>query len=352
MSDSPRSALSPRSAFSPLALTQVLPFLPLAQGDVDYHVARRSRPDLMRDLTGSPAVDVILVDRDHLAVPKGQGGTAGRRHARIRLAMLPATYLAGMLDGEDRESWPLYYLGSKDGRDYLALDLALLGQGADDGRTVDGGLGQSAEERFDWLGLREFAPHGTPRQVGLATSAVSLSMWQNRQRFCPACGAPVKPCMSGWAQRCLGADPGHTLFPRIEPAVIMAVVDSRDRLLLQHNSAWGPDFHSVTAGFVEAGENLEHAVRRETMEEVGVPVGEVHYMGSQPWPFPSSLMVAFKARAMMTGIRVDGQETKEAAWFSRDELSASMAAGTIRMPKRATIARAMIEEWYGRGLEE
>lgn len=343
---------SPRSAFSPLALTQTLPFLPLAQGDVDYHVARRGQPDLMKDLTGSPAVDVILVDRDHLAVPKGQGATAGRRHARIRLAMLPATYLAGVLDGEDQESWPLYYLGSKDGRDYLALDLGLLGQGAGDGLAADPGLGQSARERFDWLGLREFAPHGAPRQVGLATSAVSLSMWQNRQRFCPTCGSPVEPCMGGWAQHCLGADSGHTLFPRIEPAVIMSVVDSQDRLLLQHNSAWGPDFHSVAAGFVEAGENLEHAVRRETMEEVGIRVGEVHYMGSQPWPFPSSLMVAFKARALQTDIRVDGQETKEAAWFTRDDLSARMAAGTIRLPKRATIARFMIEEWYGTDLEE
>lgn len=343
---------SPHSAFSPLALTRTLPFLPLAQGDVDYCVARRGQPGLLRELAGAPASDVILVDRDRLAVPKGQGATAGRRHAGIRLVMLPATYLTEDLGGNGCDTRPLYYLGSLEGRDYLALDLALLERYAEGAQAGDSRLIHAARERFDWIGLREFAPHGTPRQVGLATSAVSLSMWQSQQLFCPQCAAPVEPCQGGWAQHCRGVEPGHILFPRIEPAVIMSVVDSRDRLLLQHNSSWGPDFHSVAAGFVEAGENLEHAVRRETMEEVGIRVGEVRYMGSQPWPFPSSLMMAFKARALGTEIRVDGQETKEAGWFTRDELGARMAGGTIRLPKRATIARGMIEEWYGSDLPE
>jgi len=121
----------------------------------------------------------------------------------------------------------------------------------------------------------------------------------------------------------------------------MAVVDGRDRLLLQHNRKWAPGFRSVTAGFVEAGENLEHAVRRETMEEVGLNLGEMRYLGSQPWPFPSSLMVAFRARSLNTNIRVDGEETDEANWFTREEFGAALASGRLRIPQAASVARYM-----------
>lgn len=332
------------SVFSPLALTRTLPFLPLSQGDLDYCVPRRNQPGLLIDLLSSPRAEVILVNQGLLAVPRGQGGLASQEQARIRLAQLPAPYLSDVLGEEGTR--PLYYLGSKDDHDYLALDLNLLGQDkATSLLSLD--LGQVARERFDWLELREFAPHGTPRQVGMATSAVSLSMWQSRQGFCPRCGAPVDPCLAGWGQACRGSESSHLLFPRIEPAVIMSVVDSRDRLLLQHNSAWDPGFRSVSAGFVEAGENLEHAVRRETWEEVGIRLGEVHYLGSQPWPFPSSLMVAFKARAVSTTITVDGQETLDAQWFTREELREGILTGQVLVPKRATIARYMIQEWYG-----
>ena len=166
--------------------------------------------------------------------------------------------------------------------------------------------------------------------------------------------------MAGWAQRCTNRDDGNRLlFPRVEPAVITAIVDAQDRLLLQHNRAWNdPTLYSVSAGFVEAGENLEHACRREAKEEVGITLGEevgitlgeVRYLGSQPWPFPASLMVAFKAYALDTRIRTDGDETVDARWVSRDELTDELVRGRITMPNRAAIARYMIEEWYGRSL--
>mgnify|MGYP000473614800 CR=1 FL=1 len=142
---------------------------------------------------------------------------------------------------------------------------------------------ESAATRFDWVDLRGFAPHASAREAGQATSAISLSMWHARQRHCPTCGAPVEPALGGWAQHCTNDEDGNRLlFPRIEPAVITAIVDHDDRLLLQHNSAWRNNgLYSVSAGFVEAGENLEHACRREAKEEVGIEIGELKYLGSQ-----------------------------------------------------------------------
>lgn len=142
------------------------------------------------------------------------------------------------------------------------------------------------------------------------------------------------PALAGWAQRCTNeADGNRVLFPRVEPAVITAIVDGHDRLLLQHNAAWKDSrLYSVSAGFVEAGENLEHACRREAMEETGIKLGEVRYLGSQPWPFPASLMMAFKAHAITTDVRVDGEETMTARWVTRDEYTAELIAGRMAAP--------------------
>ena len=339
----------PETVFSSLALTGTLPFLPLAQGDVDYDTASRQQPGLLGQLLAQEGTGVILVRGDKVAVPRGKGALAGRTGASIRLTTLPAAYLQGPLAGSsDQSELPCYYLGRADRQAWLALDLdlACAHQAA---RDALGNLIQAADQRFDWLALREYAPHGRPRQVGLATCAVALSVWHGHQVFCPQCGAPVRPSQAGWAQLCQGdaSKDRHLLFPRIEPAVIMAVVDGHDRLLLQHNRKWAPDFRSVTAGFVEAGENLEHAVRRETLEEVGLNLGEMRYLGSQPWPFPSSLMMAFRARSLNTDIRVDGQETDDACWFTREEFGAALASGRLRIPQAASVARYMIEQWYG-----
>ena len=340
---------NPKTVFSPLALTEPLPFLPLAQGDVDYDTASRPQPGLLDHLLDQDGTGVILVRGEKVAVPRGKGALAGRTGASIRLATLPAAYLRGPLAGStDQFEPPCYYLGKADQQAWLALDLDLVCAG----RVVHDPLRdlvQAADQRFDWLGLREYAPHGHPRQVGLAICAVALSVWHGLQVFCPHCGAPVHPCQAGWAQICQGNVSGdrHTLFPRIEPAVIMTVVDGHDRLLLQHNRKWVPGFRSVTAGFVEAGENLEHAGRREALEEVGLNLGEMRYLGSQPWPFPSSLMVAFKARSLNTNIRVDGQETEDAGWFTREEFSNALASGRLHIPQAASVARHMIEQWYG-----
>ena len=360
---------------SPLALTQTLPFLPLAQGDIDYEVARRGEPDLFAKVLAEPATKVILVKDGKVAVPHGQGAIADYANVKMRLAQLPGAYVAAEL--ESHPSALAIFLGSYGGRlgeHVVAVDVTHVqpndttimaatarSGGADDtfaevpaheSQENAKSLLESAATRFDWVDLRGFAPHSNAREAGQATSAITLSIWHSRQRFCPTCGAAVRPALAGWAQRCTNeADGNRVLFPRVEPAVITAIVDGHDRLLLQHNAAWKDSrLYSVSAGFVEAGENLEHACRREAMEETGIKLGEVRYLGSQPWPFPASLMMAFKAHAITTDVRVDGEETMTARWVTRDEYTAELIAGRMAAPGRATIARYMIEEWLGREL--
>ena len=374
---------------SPLALTQALPFLPLAQGDIDYRSDLRAHDGIIAQLLADPSTTVMLVRGGRIAVPKGQGVLAERETARMRLATLPGAYLADELAAHPQAVAMMLGAygadaGSGDGHGayVIAIDLTRVnerpadadaqaalavvpdaaGTGADDafdeyaGRsavpvsTVRPSILEQAIRRFDWVDLRGFAPHASAREAGQATTAVTLSIWHNRQRYCPTCGAPVESAMAGWAQRCTNDEDGRRLlFPRVEPAVISAIVDRDDRLLLQHNAAWSDSrLYSVSAGFVEAGENLEHAVRREAREETGLTLGEVRYLGSQPWPFPASLMMAFKALALDTDIRVDGEETLQARWVTRDEYTAELVSGRMVAPGKATIARYMIEEWYGR----
>ena len=205
------------TVFSPLALTGPLPFLPLAQGDVDYDTASRQQPGLLDHLLDQDGTGVILVRGDRVAVPRGKGALAGRTGASIRLATLPAAYLRGRLAGStDQLEPPCYYLGRADQQAWLALDLDL----ACARRAVQvplRDLAQAADQRFDWLALREYAPHGRPRQVGLATCAVALSVWHGCQAFCPRCGALVHPCQAGWAQICHGNASGdkHILLSLI-----------------------------------------------------------------------------------------------------------------------------------------
>jgi NAD+ diphosphatase len=345
-------------------------------------------------LLNNTATQLMLVSGGKVAVPRGQGALAQAASVKLRLAMIPATYMRDFIERARtmreaaattfsasekaaaraaRAARPLVvFLGTKQGnaaKSYLSLAIptnALAATeraaaasaatprpapGTQAGEPLPGTLLSDIVNKFDWVDLRDFAPRASALEAGLATSAVSVSNWQSYQRFCPQCGAQVQPTNAGWAQRCTNLEHNEILFPRIEPAVITAVTDSQDRLLLQHNKAWkNPKLMSVSAGFVEAGENLEHAVKRETMEEVGIELGDLAYEGSQPWPFQRSLMVAFKARALTTEIQVDGVEVGAARWFSRDEFTIALANGEFELPTKAAVARYQIQEWYGQEL--
>ena len=198
-----------------------------------------------------------------------------------------------------------------------------------------------------WATLRGAGPRLRTADAGLVVHAVALAEWHRNHRFCPRCGAGLRPGSGGHVLSCTGC--GRDQFPRTDPAVIMLVTDG-ERALLGRHASWPAGRYSTLAGFVEPGESLEDAVRREVMEEVGVEVGEVGYVGNQPWPFPGSLMVGFFAQAVTTVIDVDGDEIEDARWFTREEIAASAREGVVVLPGGFSISRSLVEAWYGEAL--
>ncbi len=181
--------------------------------------------------------------------------------------------------------------------------------------------------------------------AGALAHASALEQWHYRHQHCPRCGAVTVSALAGHVRRC--PDDGSEHHPRTDPAIIVLVTDDDDRALLGRQPSWAAGRMSTLAGYVEAGETLEGAVVREVFEEVGVRVGELRYVGSQPWPFPSSLMLAYTARALTTEITVDAEEIVEARWFTREQLRAALADGSLRLPMRASVAFYLIDTWFG-----
>ncbi|PBC78962.1 NAD+ diphosphatase [Streptomyces sp. TLI_235] len=194
-------------------------------------------------------------------------------------------------------------------------------------------------------GLRDAAGLLPAAEAGLLAHAVALEHWHRTHRFCPNCGGPTTAAWAGHLRRCPACAAEH--HPRTDPSVIMLVTDDRDRALLTRRAGWPAGRFSIPAGFVEAAESAEHAVVREAAEETGVAVGAVEFVASQPWPFPSSLMLGFLARAVSTEIAVDGEEIAEARWFSRAEVRAGAASGELRLPPAVSLAARLLEIWYG-----
>ncbi|HSS68974.1 MAG TPA: NAD(+) diphosphatase [Nocardioidaceae bacterium] len=221
-------------------------------------------------------------------------------------------------------------LGSVDGVVYF---VALA---ADDDASL-GGLA--------FAGLRLLASTLDERQLSLAVHATALGTWHLKHPMCSVCGTRTDLVEGGASRSCPSCGTQH--FPRTDPAVIMLVVDAAGRCLLGHNGARAATWFSTLAGFVEPGESLEEAVAREVLEETGVVVTNVTYAGSQPWPFPSSLMLGFLATASTVDIQVDGEEITEARWFTREQLAAEVEAGELVVPTTVSIAGALLSHWYG-----
>jgi NAD+ diphosphatase len=179
-------------------------------------------------------------------------------------------------------------------------------------------------------------PH---EEAGLVAYARAMISFRHRHRFCGSCGAPTAPRENGRVMVCSSAGCATEFFPRVDPAVIVLVTHG-DRALLGRQHGWPAGRYSALAGFVEPGESLEDAIRREVLEETGVETGAATYQSSQPWPFPRSLMLGFRAEARSTGIRLDERELEDARWFHRDELK-----GGSMMPFPQSIAYRLIQEW-------
>ncbi len=190
-------------------------------------------------------------------------------------------------------------------------------------------------------GLREIVAAVSEADAALLAYARAMLLWQERHQYCGVCGAPNRAAEGGFVLACSNRDCAHKSFPRIDPAVIV-LVHRGDRCLLGRQAPWAPGRFSTIAGFVEPGESLEDAVRREVQEETNIQVGECTYTGSQPWPFPAAMMLGFHAVGLSDDIRFNDGELVEACWLTRDEIR----RGAIGLPPRESIAFRLIEAWF------
>ncbi|MFT4264250.1 MAG: NAD(+) diphosphatase [Nocardioides sp.] len=208
--------------------------------------------------------------------------------------------------------------------------------------------------REGWVPVRGLLPElaaapASDPTAPLVLHAVGMAEWLAATRFCSRCGGPLTPRRSGHELVC---SDGHVHFPRTDPAVIMLITHGTpgadDELaLLGRKGEWPPGRFSTLAGFCEPGETLEDTVRREVAEEAGVRVGEVRYVGNQPWPLPSSLMLGFTGVALGLDLRIEDDELAEARWVTRAELLAGAADGSLLLPGEVSISRSLIEGWVG-----
>ena len=217
---------------------------------------------------------------------------------------------------------------------------------------VAAALGENSANQLEpdqaaWHNLRRSTQALNDLDAGIFAQGLAITNWHLTHQHCPRCGTPTVIEKGGWSRRCFNDD--RQVFPRTDPAIIVAVTDESDRILLGSQGVWEDNRWSVLAGYVEAGESLDQAVRREIAEEAGILVSDIHYRGSQPWPFPYSLMFGFSAKASSAHDLVpDGIEIEKLKWFSREELLAERER--ILLPGRLSIARALIEDWLGEPL--
>ena len=242
------------------------------------------------------------------------------------------------LDAGERErllphaSWSM--LGIVDGQPHFVL---LLDQ--DDDVTA---LETTLDARR--MGLREAGLLLPADEAGLFAYAKGLAHWQRETRFCARCGAPLQLVSSGHRAQCTNSECGRLHFPRTDAAIIV-IVEYQGACLLGRQAGWPPGRYSTLAGFVEPGESLEDAVRREVAEEAGVIVGDAHYHSSQPWPMPASLMVGFTATALSPTIRLRDGELEDARWFTPQQIIDSLADGSLKTPTRLSVSYQLLSHW-------
>jgi len=282
----------------------------LSRSSVDREAERRTDEAWLGHAWASPAALVLVVGDGQTLVAESAAGP--------QLALVPPA---------EAPAGERYLLGVENGSAYWAVS-------APPPRPQPG-------QRL--AGLREVGALLDDRDAGLLVEAVALANWHATHPHCPRCGAATEPVEAGHVRRCVADGSQH--FPRTDPAVIMLVHDGADRCVLGRQAVWPPRRFSTLAGFVEPGESAEQAVAREVSEEVGLLVTDVRYRASQPWPFPSSLMLGFTARATREVIAVDRNEIEEARWFSRAGLRAAVDAREVLLPPPVSIAWRLITDW-------
>ena len=239
----------------------------------------------------------------------------------------------------------IVFLGVVEERAHFALDLTPIEAPLDmlhSPARAASGL-NAAEVRF--ADLRQLGGRLDRREAALLAHARAMLYWHARHRFCGVCGSPTRAEEAGHMRRCTDPACNSLHFPRTDPAVIMLVAHG-ENLLMGRSRNFPPGMYSTLAGFVEPGESLEDAVAREVREETGIEVDTVEYHSSQPWPFPANIMLGFYAQALTTQITVDFGELEDARWVERDWLTAHIDDDNFRLPRRDSIARRLIEDWF------
>lgn len=301
-------------------------YMPLARSAVDRDYLARTRENLFAELWQDAQTKV-------LAVYDGRVLLAGSAHDPRPKLKLVSVHEAPASD-------LLAYLGKTNvATDELPLGTPIVMAVLDQETAA-----QLEPDDHGWHHLRRTGAGLSDLDAGLFAEALALANWHASHRHCPKCGAKTEVEQAGWVRRC--SVDNLEIFPRTDPAIIVSVIDSQDRILLGSQGVWEENRWSILAGFVEPGESLTAAVIREMYEEAGVVVSEPQYLGSQAWPFPYSLMLGFTAKVIDHGQAVpDGIEIEKLRWFSREEIAAE--AKDLLLPGRMTISRAMIEHWYG-----
>jgi NAD+ diphosphatase len=269
-----------------------------------------------------------LEDREALIVPVWQSRSLVLQNDTALLAY----FLTGVATLVDTDPSELIFLGQFRERACFAVELT----SADEPHVA-------SQAKF--RDLRTIAGELPADEAGLLAYARAMVTWRERHRFCGRCGARTESVQGGHVLRCTACE--TQTFPRIDPAIIVLIHDG-ERALLGRQASWPAGWFSTIAGFVEPGESLEDAVVREAEEETGVRVDVVDYHSSQPWPFPSSLMIGFLAQAATTEIDLHDAELEDARWLSREQI----ANGEVALPPPHSISFRLIEEWYDAGASQ
>ncbi len=304
---------------------------------IDRAAHLRADPEALARMRRDPAARVAVLWRGKPLVEGAE------------LALLAADHPVLETAGDE------VFLGLDEGAPIFAADLSAWVP--DDMPDTLGAFSDPSEQRHPALGrdslfveLRGAMTRIPPRDAGLAATARALVTWHRSHGFCARCGARSEIAQGGWQRLCPSCGAHH--FPRTDPVVIM-LVTQRNSVLLGRSPGWPERMFSLLAGFVEPGETVEAAVRRETAEEAGITVGAVSYLASQPWPFPASLMIGCRGHALDREIRLDPTELDDARWLTREEVAAAFA-GThpdVLPARPGAIARFLLHNWLADRLE-
>ena len=355
MTSGPLPATAPRappSAPPPAARRPAGALLPVAPAAIDRRSAERSDAAFLPGVLRRPGTMALLVSQRRAAFD-------GDRLALLPARLLPAAWLEGLVvylgrlaaDPATRPADRQAAEGTEAGTDVVLVALPEPVEPGEDVMSEPAVPGAGLlPDGARWAGFRDAGAGLGPVEAALLVEATAIANWHEGHVRCPRCGAPTEVVHSGWVRRC--PEDGSEHFPRTDPAIIVTVVGPDGRVLLGTGAQMRSTMYSTLAGFVEPGESLEQAVAREIEEEVGVRVTDCQYLGSQPWPFPASLMLGFTARTEDVAAEPDGTEVVRARWFERDELQSAVLSGEITLPSRHSIARALIEHWFGGRIAE